>query len=257
MDTEDPLSIDIVVDGELFRESVLESLHQCLVKTAPAWAEELWVDRDEDAARPVRVWDNRRIREAIWQASRPRGGLGFATLLGADAGLRIFLNSSSARRPVGLNHISVELIRPVVSGEPSTTLARSLIKGLISSVPVLYGRASIGREFRYKNTVDGKGRQAIGVDLAKSLPGIYWLNYFGRPYVEMFGKDRLLSAPAHKVGPVAEGVLIELAQDPSDWELPSYRAAESALIAHLGESYFFSRFSPERATVAPAEFQVS
>ena len=35
-------------------------------------------------------------------------------------------------------------------------------------------------------------------DIRKCLPDVYWMTVFGAPYVKMFGRDRLLSAPVHK-----------------------------------------------------------
>jgi hypothetical protein len=49
---------------------------------------------------------------------------------------------------------------------------------------------------------------------------------------------------------VDDGVLIAL--DPADdaWQSEAYRQREQAVIAHLGEQYFFSRHEPQRNTVA-------
>src|SRR5690349_21579133 len=36
--------------------------------------------------------------------------------------------------------------------------------------------------------------------LNESLPDLYWLTILGKPYIELFGRDRVLSSPAHKIG---------------------------------------------------------
>jgi hypothetical protein len=33
---------------------------------------------------------------------------------------------------------------------------------------------------------------------AERLPGIFWANLFGRPYIDFFGRDKLLSSPSYK-----------------------------------------------------------
>jgi hypothetical protein len=92
---------------------------------------------------------------------------------------------------------------------------------------------------------------AIGVFLEDSLPGLYWLNYFGPPYTKLFGKERLLSAPGFEVGEADGGVLVALDEVPMTWTGGEYRAREAAVIDHLGREFFFSKDTPERKTVAP------
>jgi hypothetical protein len=82
-------------------------------------------------------------------------------------------------------------------------------------------------------------------------PGLYWLNFFGAPYVDLMGRERLLTAPAYEVKPVDDGVLIALDSSANAWQTAAYRQREQAVIAHLGEKYFFSRHDPARQTVAP------
>ena len=44
--------------------------------------------------------------------------------------------------------------------------------------------------------------------LEKCLPDIYWTTVFGRPYVELFSRERLLSCPAHRIKELDSGVII-------------------------------------------------
>ncbi|MEE8584717.1 MAG: hypothetical protein V3T83_07690 [Acidobacteriota bacterium] len=98
------------------------------------------------------------------------------------------------------------------------------------------------------------GSCAIGVNWGKAIPGIYWLNYFGSPFVRMFGMKRLLSTPAHQVRRVGEeGVLISLAEDPFSWDSPEYKERERLVLEHLGTQYFFNREEPDRETVISDE----
>jgi hypothetical protein len=38
-------------------------------------------------------------------------------------------------------------------------------------------------------------------------PELHWINLFGRPYIELFGREKLLSAPCYKVEELAEGII--------------------------------------------------
>jgi hypothetical protein len=85
----------------------------------------------------------------------------------------------------------------------------------------------------------------------KDLQGLYWLNFFGAPYVDLIGRERLLSAPAYEVKAVGDGVLLVLDSDADAWQSEEYQRREQHVIEHLGKQYFFSRHDPERKTVAP------
>ena len=44
-------------------------------------------------------------------------------------------------------------------------------------------------------------------DIRKCIPDVYWMPVFGAPYVKMFGRDRLLSAPVHKAETLGEAAI--------------------------------------------------
>jgi hypothetical protein len=112
-----------------------------------------------------------------------------------------------------------------------------------------YANAYLAEEFDSKNMHRGPdGTWAMGVDVSRSLPGLYWKNFFGQPYVEMIGLDRLLAAPTAEVNMLTDGVLLSLGENPDEWGNPQYRAREDATISHLGERFFFSRADPDRKT---------
>ena len=53
--------------------------------------------------------------------------------------------------------------------------------------------------------------------LRRFVPDLYWVTVFGPPYVRHFGRDRLLSTPAHRVEELASGaVYLQLGADPLD-----------------------------------------
>jgi len=95
----------------------------------------------------------------------------------------------------------------------------------------------------YFDLVDGEPYMyVVPQDLRVCLPDLYWANLFGPPYVDLFGADRLASAPAYLVeqlGP--ERFYLQLSKDPRDLET-SYdqvSKARAAVKAHLGLDAFW------------------
>jgi hypothetical protein len=71
------------------------------------------------------------------------------------------------------------------------------------------------------------------------LPGIFWANFFGPEYVEMFGRNMLDSAPWHKTENLPDGgVLAFVSESPSDASTAEYRVRKKELYAHSGENAF-------------------
>jgi hypothetical protein len=78
--------------------------------------------------------------------------------------------------------------------------------------------------------------------LKRYLPDLYWGTLFGPPYVRLFGRDRLLSAPAHLVEELApELFYLQLSDDLADLQT-SFEAVDQArqrVKEHLGSDCFF------------------
>jgi hypothetical protein len=105
-------------------------------------------------------------------------------------------------------------------------------------------------EFGYKNgtvsPVNVKRTQfnffIAGHRLQKYLPDIYWLTTFGPPYLDMFGRDRLLSAPVFKAEALdAEHVSLQLTPKLRDLEVnpDGYEWVKRRVKEHLGADAFF------------------
>jgi hypothetical protein len=78
--------------------------------------------------------------------------------------------------------------------------------------------------------------------LSSFVPDIYWMTVFGRPYVELFGRERLLSCPAHRVQELDNGaIVLQLTPELTDTETREAafdRAAEDAR-KHLDSDVLF------------------
>jgi hypothetical protein len=76
--------------------------------------------------------------------------------------------------------------------------------------------------------------------LKKYLPDVYWITVFGKPYVELFSRDRLLSAPAFQVRELDNGsILMKLFEDISSCGKSVYEDRKKEVKKHISENAFF------------------
>lgn len=87
--------------------------------------------------------------------------------------------------------------------------------------------------------------------LKRYIPDFYWLMTFGPPYIDLFTRDRLLSAPAHEVRELDSGhITIQLTESYLDLETDYLRVAavRDRVIEHLGPDAFFAEGRTEYRT---------
>lgn len=78
--------------------------------------------------------------------------------------------------------------------------------------------------------------------LRKYLPDIYWTTVFGKPYVDLFSRDRILSCPAHRVRELDNGsILLQLTPELTDTatEEAAFERIRQLARNHLGADAFF------------------
>src|SRR5262249_36006558 len=73
--------------------------------------------------------------------------------------------------------------------------------------------AIFGADYGFISHTLQERRQSPVLTPAERLPGIYWANFFGRPYIEFFGRDRLLAAPCYQVREISESLVLLLAAE--------------------------------------------
>jgi hypothetical protein len=79
-------------------------------------------------------------------------------------------------------------------------------------------------------------------DLQERVPDLFWTTIFGAPYLDMLGRDRLLSAPVHIAQQISsKAVLLQLTKNLTDVEKHSTNFDEirSEAMSHLGNDVFF------------------
>jgi len=103
-----------------------------------------------------------------------------------------------------------------------------------------------GRHNRTITALDKKATQfnffLASKDLKRRIPGLFWATAFGAPYVEMFGRDRLVSAPAYQVQVISnEVILLQMTKDLADVDRRSdvFNETRSQVKQHLTEDAFF------------------
>jgi len=94
--------------------------------------------------------------------------------------------------------------------------------------------------------------ERIGLTLERGLPGIYWANFFGPLYVNFFGREKFLTAPAHHKEELPDGgFLLLTAPSPSEYDRPEVQAMAEAIMDHLGRDAFFEKAHPEKVCRVP------
>ena len=97
-------------------------------------------------------------------------------------------------------------------------------------------------------------RKPVGVDWPRCLPGVYWANYFGKPYIEWFGRKELLSAPAYETRELPSGTIRLIAYArPTDAGGLDGVEVEDRIRTHLGLEAFFDRRAEKRRVIAPEQ----
>ena len=78
--------------------------------------------------------------------------------------------------------------------------------------------------------------------LNKFLPDIYWTTVFGRPYVQLFSRERLLSCPAYRVKELDNGsIIVQLTPELKDItaEEAAFERVRQEARNHLNNDAFF------------------
>jgi hypothetical protein len=88
-------------------------------------------------------------------------------------------------------------------------------------------------------------------DYSEGLPGLFWRNFFGPPFVRMFG-ERLASLPSEFKQDLGDGiVLVQPYELPTQAGTPEAAARERQLIEHLGPECFYDHQHHRKPTRLP------
>jgi hypothetical protein len=273
-DTVNVLTIEFVFDRELGHADVVV-LQRYLVEHAPVWSSGLHVRRSARDKRPINSRDPVSMAEVALSAATETGKhydalvekygpppagrvTGLVEVRGSNLDLVVVIGTDSdalavkrsGDRLLG-NHIALQLVRQSVDRISLDEWSFSTLRDLSNELAPVWASAHVHDEYYAKVMSEPPEISAIGRDFNRFLPGLFWMNFFGRRYRDLIGHERLLSAPAPIVEDVGEGVLIGLGREPKDWETDARKATERAVLEHIGAEFFFDKSNPESQTTAP------
>ena len=280
-------ALDVVVRPTrfLFEEGQLDEIQRVLREHAPKWSAQarMWRSRNDqkpvDLAKPGALeklirqdkarFDFSPMRKALDAQLGPQLPPAYARFLGSaelrgegDALIVVVRVDEYALAPLGKkwifgNDVALQIRRSKVEGVDAAAWSVDVFRALCDALQPFHGDVHAQDEYDAKNmSHEGGGLEAMGADASRYLPGLYWLNFFGKPYCDLMGRERLLSAPAAEAREVGNGILLRLADNPLEWASPEYKAVERRVLDHAGPQYFFSKDDPNRKTVAP-DFELS
>jgi hypothetical protein len=95
-------------------------------------------------------------------------------------------------------------------------------------------------------------RQSPVLTPAERLPGVYWANFFGRPYLEFFGRQKLLSTSCYRVRDINETlVLLQTAERPDSAEMLKNDLIVNSVKKYLNQNAFAGPKFPDEACSLP------
>lgn len=280
----EPLNLEMHFACDLLTTGTIDALGDWLAAKNPRMSNTLEVhayERDPDRVRVdlnseggllAAVADRGLSRGELYEqlvssyggtGDRPRR-FGSALIRGRGRGssgpyLTIDFDSSAPLRPMGdmwiwSNSIFANVSTETVEGVPRATWIRHLGNFLAHERDFLWGAGYLHSEFEESNLDTTSGVRAIGRDASRHLPGLYWLNYFGRHYTSLMRVD---VARATGIGTWTvddDAIAVEGYATPERWV--SATSDKNTIVAALGRDLFFDRRRPDRETRAP-DFGVS
>lgn len=122
----------------------------------------------------------------------------------------------------------------------------SLFRFLIQHFEPAFGFVSTEDDDRDKHfiafdDIGGRTELHVGQDVGDTLPGVYWVTYFGPWAVEKIGKERFAELKAEQVEPIDGGSLVQAYKSASEAGSPLAREAETRIINQLGKQHFFNK----------------
>lgn len=122
----------------------------------------------------------------------------------------------------------------------------------------MYGYSCHDNDFENKNVLDeptlvnGRLFKVGGAYLEDGLSGIYWMNFFGKVYVNWLGKEKFLSTPSYDTKVInSEAIMLLSSPSPLDYAKPEVQDLTAKMLHHLGQDVFFEKQNPTKICRTP------
>lgn len=267
------LDAELVFDRVLSRDESLDLIQDMLVRRAPRWASGLRIWRGPTDQRPIDARSPGSLRAAVQAACREVGdtyrnlvekegtpphdrSVGSVELRGDEPALVVVVSLDDlVSSPLGTrthlgNAVALQVRAPRVGEWAGEEWLAGAFEEACATCTPAWARAGTPPEYR-SQVMSATPARPVGRDFGRYLPGLFWLNYFGRRYSDLIGHQRLLSAPEVDVKATSDGVLLRVSDVPWDWASQAVADRAARVMAHLGTEYFFDRNQPGRSTLAP------
>ena len=121
------------------------------------------------------------------------------------------------KSPLHFQPISVIIDRQYFDNHGHLTEFLGIMKDFYSLLRPSYG--DVHTTEMVKTVGGNRGESSLGINLERALPDIYWANFLGPEYVDMFGRRKLESAPCYRVENLSDGgILLLLTPSPFDYD---------------------------------------
>jgi hypothetical protein len=137
------------------------------------------------------------------------------------------------------------------------SLWKDLLLDFFNWGEMCYGYCCYDKEFESMNVlkkpvmINAKLTGIGGTDLSESLPGIYWLNFFGEIYFDWFG-EKIKQVECFKKDLFTnKAIIIQAYKDPFSFDLKENRNIIKNMMKYLGEENFFEKLHPQKRCKAP------
>lgn len=129
------------------------------------------------------------------------------------------------------------------------TLSREFLDFVVAELEPAFASLTVAADRREKHFTKwphyvngrhvGTAESFKGHHVLDTLPGVYWVTYFGPGAIERVGEERLLSIPIGRVERLGQGLVVTAYDDAAEIGTERAIAQENLIRRHLGEEHFF------------------
>lgn len=245
----------------------IESFISCMRKMHPEWVTGLGIVKGPRNVIDIRELQPSRVASTVLSTALERGPtfaalqsrlgaspsprrLGSVELKGSQSSITAVWSLDDhvfqkiAENYLWGNTLALQLRGAMAKRRDDFGLLSSEFWALCKELQPIYAYAYAVDEFDAKNMDLTHGARAIGNDISKHFPGLYWENYFRSDLVNRIWNGMPLLPDCAKTHAI-DGLAFNLGESPYSWTDPLRVQCESKVRAMLGNNLFFDRANSE------------